>query len=85
MVKAWRLFLLYHVAHAVIDGVSARHPSDEGDLLIDEQAGDEVFLLGCWSTVIGKDRIRLPVAWKTALAMAALSAGSGGRREDERV
>jgi hypothetical protein len=44
------VFLLYHVAHAVIDGVSARHRSDEGDLLIDEQAGDEVFLLGCYST-----------------------------------
>ncbi len=44
------VFLLYHVAHAGSADGSARHRDAAGELLIDEQVGDEVFLLGCYST-----------------------------------
>lgn len=51
------VFLLYHhVARAVTEGLSARHRNADGDLVIDEQAGDVVF---CWAAIrqLSKPRI----------------------------
>jgi hypothetical protein len=44
-----RVFLLYHVSHVGrIEPVS--HRDAEGNLLIDPEAGDDVKLLGCYSS-----------------------------------
>ena len=44
------VFLLHHVSHASnSDGVHR----EDGEVRIDEQAGDEVMLLGCYSTEEG--------------------------------
>ncbi len=45
------VFLLYHVHHARLpDGSPTRHFDEDGELTWDEQEGDDVKLLGVYST-----------------------------------
>ncbi|MFD7841730.1 hypothetical protein ACFV4K_02155 [Nocardia sp. NPDC059764] len=45
------VYLLRHIHHArPSDGSPIRHVDDDGDLLWDEQEGDDVKLLGVYST-----------------------------------
>jgi hypothetical protein len=54
------VFLLYHVRHACLpDESPIRHVDEDGELTWDEQAGDDVKLLGVYSTrERAQDRIR---------------------------
>jgi hypothetical protein len=44
------VFLLYHISHALRDEAAPRHLGEDGDPLCDEQAGDDVKLLGAYSS-----------------------------------
>jgi hypothetical protein len=45
------VFLLWHISHAPrADAPSTRHLDDDGSPLCDEQAGDDVKLLGVYSS-----------------------------------
>jgi hypothetical protein len=54
------VFLLWHISHGVyFDGTPTHHRDETGELLIDEQEGDEPKLLGVYSTrALAEDRIR---------------------------
>lgn len=54
------VFLLHHISHArSLDGSPTRHVDEDGDLVCDEQAGDDVKLLGVYSAMRrAQDRIR---------------------------
>ena len=54
------VFLLWHISHSVyFDGTPTRHRDESGELLIDEQEGDQPKLLGVYSTrALAEDRIR---------------------------
>ena len=54
------VFLLWHISHArYADGRPTRHRDETGELLLDEQEGDDVKLLGVYSTrELAKDRVR---------------------------
>jgi hypothetical protein len=48
---ATRAFLLWHISHAVRDDASGtRHLDDDGSPLCNEKAGDDVKLLGVYSS-----------------------------------
>jgi hypothetical protein len=50
---ATRVFLLWHISHAVrVDASGTQHLDDDGSPLLDEQAGDDVKLLGVYSSDI---------------------------------
>ena len=44
------VFLLWHISHALRDKATPHHFDEEGDPLCDGQAGDDVKLLGVYST-----------------------------------
>ena len=54
------VYLLWHVGHARnLDGAPTRHFDEDGHLDWDEQDGDDVKLLGVYSTrQLGEERIR---------------------------
>ena len=44
------VFLLFHIRHALRDEASTGHLDESGDPLCDEQAGDDVKILGVYSS-----------------------------------
>lgn len=44
------VFLLWHISHALRDEAAPRHLDEDGEPLCDEQAGDDVKLLGVYSS-----------------------------------
>lgn len=54
------VYLLWHIHHAYpSDGSPVRHMDEDGDLELDEQKGDQVKLLGVYSTEqLAEERIR---------------------------
>ncbi|MEV6816451.1 hypothetical protein [Micromonospora sp. NPDC051296] len=45
------VFLLWHVRHApFVDGRPTAHPGEDGELVWDEEAGDDLKILGVYSS-----------------------------------
>lgn len=58
-----QVFLLWHVRHARdLDGSPAVHRDDSGELVWDEEDGDDLKLLGVYST---EQRARWPSSMRT--------------------